>query len=111
VSALLFPNARCAAACAPSSGPRPAARTLFDDPRVLSKFRQILQAVAGESTGSTTFVARALLLDQPPSIDAGELTDKGSVNQKAVLENRAAWVEGLYAARPTAHVIVLEAGA
>jgi feruloyl-CoA synthase len=52
-----------------------------------------------------------VLLDQPPSLDAGELTDKGSVSQKAVLDNRAVWVEGLYAARPAAHVIVLEAGA
>ena len=41
--------------------------------------------------------ARALLLDEPPSIDAREVTDKGSINQKAVLRNRAALVEELYA--------------
>jgi feruloyl-CoA synthase len=111
VSALVFPNRSLCRGLCPELGAAAPARTLFDDPRVLSKFRQILQAVAGESTGSTTLVARAVLLDQPPSLDAGELTDKGSVNQKAVLDNRAVWVEGLYAARPAAHVIVLEAGA
>jgi len=107
----VFPNRSLCRGLCPEVAAAAPPRTLLDDPRVLSKFRQILQAVAGESTGGTTFVARAVLLDQPPSIDAGELTDKGSVNQKAVLENRPAWVEGLYAARPAAHVIVLEAGA
>jgi len=37
-----------------------------------------------------------LLLDEPPSIDAGEITDKGYLNQRAVLERRAAWVERLH---------------
>ena len=36
-------------------------------------------------------VARALLMAEPPSIDKGEMTDKGSINQRAVLDNRAAW--------------------
>jgi feruloyl-CoA synthase len=50
-------------------------------------------------------VARALLLDTPLSIDAGEITDKGSVNQRAVLARRAALVEDLYAAPAPAGVI------
>ena len=50
-----------------------------------------------ESTGSTTFVARAILLDEPPSIDAREITDKGSLNQKMMLQNRSALVDELYA--------------
>ena len=49
-----------------------------------------------ESTGSSNRVARALLLDEPPSLDAGEMTDKGSINQRAVLARRAALVEELY---------------
>ena len=56
--------------------------------------------LAAESTGSSTFVARAVLLDVPPSLDAQEITDKGSINQKAVLQHRAALVEDLYAATP-----------
>jgi len=46
---------------------------------------------------SSRRVGRALLLAEPPSIDAGEITDKGYVNQRAVLERRAALVVRLYA--------------
>ena len=60
-------------------------------------FRRCSTTWRRESTGSSTFVARAILLDEPPSIDAREITDKGSLNQKAVLRNRAALVEELYA--------------
>src|SRR5688500_18921955 len=48
------------------------------------------------STGSSNRVARVLLLDEPPSLDAGEMTDKGSINQRAVLARRAGLVEELY---------------
>ena len=111
VSALLFPNLSACRRLSSELAAETKARTLLDDPRVLSRFREILQAVARESTGSTTFVARAVLLDSPPSIDAGELTDKGSVSQKAVLESRPAQVEELYAEPPSPRVIVLEAAA
>ena len=43
---------------------------------------------------------RAIILDVPPSIDAHELTDKGSISQRAVLENRADVVEELYRGSP-----------
>ena len=49
------------------------------------------------STGSSNRIARALLLEEPPSLDAGEMTDKGSINQRAVLARRSQWVEELYA--------------
>jgi feruloyl-CoA synthase len=42
----------------------------------------------------------------PPSIDAGEITDKGSINQRAVLGNRSALVEQLYAEPPDPSIIV-----
>jgi feruloyl-CoA synthase len=111
VSALLFPNLSACRRLSSGLAAEKKVRALLDDPRVLAKFREILQAVAGESTGGSTFVARAVLLDAPPSIDAGELTDKGSVSQKAVLESRAAQVEALYAEPSAPNVIVLEAGA
>jgi feruloyl-CoA synthase len=50
-----------------------------------------------ESSGSSNRIALLALLEQPPSLDAGEVTDKGSINQKAVLKTRAALVEALYA--------------
>ena len=57
--------------------------------------------------GSSERVARVLLLDQPPSIDANEVTDKGYINQRAVLEHRAELVERLYAPDPDDAVLVL----
>jgi feruloyl-CoA synthase len=49
------------------------------------------------SSGSSNRIARAIVLEDPPSLDAGEMTDKGSINQRAVLAKRAALVEELYA--------------
>jgi feruloyl-CoA synthase len=57
--------------------------------------------------GSSTRVARVLILTEPPSIDANEITDKGYINQRLVLERRKAEVERLFAASPDAGVIVL----
>ncbi|HEY5897177.1 MAG TPA: feruloyl-CoA synthase [Burkholderiales bacterium] len=52
------------------------------------------------STGSSNRIARALILEEPPGLDTGEMTDKGSINQRAVLVRRAALVEELYAGSP-----------
>ena len=52
------------------------------------------------ATGSSNRIARALVLEEPPSLDAGEMTDKGSINQRAVLRRRAALVEELYTDSP-----------
>ena len=56
--------------------------------------------------GTSARVCRAILLAEPPSLDIGETTDKGSINQRAVLARRAALVEELYADPPPASVIV-----
>jgi len=58
-----------------------------------------------ESTGSSNRIARMVVLDEPPSLDAGEMTDKGSINQRAVLARRAKLVEALYANPPGERVI------
>jgi acyl-coenzyme A synthetase/AMP-(fatty) acid ligase len=55
----------------------------------------------------STRIARVLIMTEPPSIDAGEITDKGYVNQRATLERRSALVDRLYAAPPDPEVIVL----
>ena len=52
-------------------------------------------------------IARCLILTEPPSIDASEITDKGYLNQRAILANRAALVERLYAEPTPAEVIVV----
>jgi len=48
-----------------------------------------------------------MVLEEPPSLDAGEMTDKGSINQRAVLSRRAALVEELYRDPPSARTICL----
>jgi feruloyl-CoA synthase len=47
-------------------------------------------------TGSSNRIARVLIFDEPPSLDAGEITDKGTINQKAVLSRRSRLVDELY---------------
>jgi feruloyl-CoA synthase len=49
-----------------------------------------------ESTGSSNRIGRAIVLKEPPSLDVGEVTDKGTINQKAVLRNRRKLVDELY---------------
>ncbi len=75
------------------------------DPQVRAAFKQRFDAFLTQATGSSTRIARAVLLGEPLSIDRGEVTDKGSVNQRAVLEHRAELIGDLYAAVPRDHVI------
>jgi len=49
------------------------------------------------------------VMETPPSIDDGEVTDKGSINQRVVLDNRAALVERLYAEPPDPSIMVASA--
>ena len=80
---------------------------LVGHPAVHAHVRAALARMAQEGGGSSTFATRALLMDTPPDIDAGEITDKGYVNQRAVLTRRAALVEELFAEAPSARVVVL----
>ena len=77
------------------------------DPLVRDAFRERLTKFLAASTGSSTRITRAVLLDSPLSIDRGEVTDKGSINQRAVLDARAAMIEELYAPAPPERVITL----
>ena len=47
-------------------------------------------------TGSSRVVKRAIVLTEPPSLDAGEITDKGSLNSRGIRERRSAIVDRLY---------------
>ena len=70
-------------------------------------FECLLRDFARESTGSSNRIERAIVLTDPPSLDAGEITDKGSINQAAVLCRRAHLVERLYSTPYAEEVIVL----
>jgi feruloyl-CoA synthase len=58
------------------------------------RFDELLKTLEG--TGSSNRIARTLVLEEPPSLDAGEMTDKGTINQRAVLSRRQALVRKLY---------------
>jgi feruloyl-CoA synthase len=96
VGALIFPDvAACHALC--PELPKQATREILACPAVRARFQSLLNALAADSTGSSNRVMRAMLMEEPPSLDAGEITDKGSFNQRAVLDRRAPLVVLLYA--------------
>jgi feruloyl-CoA synthase len=69
----------------------------------------LMNKLAETTTGSSMRVCRLLLLEDPPSLDVGEMTDKGSINQRAVLKHRATLVEELYAEPRSTRVIAIDA--
>jgi feruloyl-CoA synthase len=75
---------------------------------VLEHLRRGLADYNRSHAGSSTRIRRVLLMAAPPDIDRNEITDKGYVNQRAVLENRAALVERLYAEPAGDGVVVLD---
>ncbi len=75
-------------------------------PEVLAAVRQGIGAHNRAHPGASTRIARVHLLAEPPSIDANEITDKGYINQRAVLERRADLVRGLFVGPPGPDVIV-----
>jgi feruloyl-CoA synthase len=77
------------------------------DSLIRAAFRERFEKLLAGATGSSTRITRAVLLDTPLSIDRGEITDKGSINQRAVLENRHVLIETIYASTPPAQVIAL----
>ena len=94
VGALIFPTpaVRTLSGLAANAG---LAEVLASAP-VQAHFQKVLNGLAAQATGSASRVARALLLSEPPSIDKGEVTDKGSINQRAVLKHRDALVQALH---------------
>ena len=71
---------------------------------VLAHFQKVLDELAKTATGSANRIARLCLLSEAPTIDRGEITDKGSINQRAVLAHRAETVAALHA--DTLHTIL-----
>jgi feruloyl-CoA synthase len=101
----------CRGLCSAGSlrpGSDSAASDILRHKAVRERFHHLLAAFAAEATGSSNRVSRAILLEEPPSLDAREITDKGSLNQRAVLEHRAALVEELYGARDSELIFRLE---
>jgi feruloyl-CoA synthase len=107
VAAIVFPDLDACRRLAPDLPTDAAAADIVAHDSVRREFRFLLGSFARLATGSSNRVARAILTDMPPSLDAGEATDKGSINQRVVLKHRAALVDELYALR-SARVIAIE---
>ena len=103
-AALVVPNlAACRELAGPAAGA--SAADILTSAGVREKFKSLLAAFNRAAGGSSGRFARIILMDDPPSLDTGELTDKGSINQRAVLTHRAELVEELYAEPPSAQTI------
>jgi feruloyl-CoA synthase len=107
VTVLVFPALDACRELAKLPATASAAETVAN-PAVHAKFQALLNELAAEATGSSNRIARAILMSEPPAIDAHEVTDKGSINQGAVLKNRGALVLDLYSPRPSARVISIQ---
>ena len=80
---------------------------LLQHPEVEAYLRKALTEFNSEQQGSSTRIARIMLMSEPPDSDANEITDKGYINQRAALQRRTDLVELLYAERPGSGVIVV----
>ena len=106
IGAMIFPDIEaCTRHSGLSSGTPPA--EVLAHPSVRQKFAESLSALAQSATGSSNHVARALVMSAVPDIDKGEVTDKGSINQRAVRSHRADLVAALYADTPGPEIFVL----
>jgi feruloyl-CoA synthase len=104
VALLAWPNAAAAKEIAGEPDATP--EDLVRSPAVAGFLRERLIAYNRSNPASSTRVERVILLAEPPSLDANEITDKGYVNQRAALERRAVHVTALFAEAPGEEVIV-----
>ncbi len=107
VGLLAWPNlAACAKLCRDPENAKTAERVV-KDLGVIEHVRKGLAAHRARAAGSSERIGRVILMAEPASLDAGELTDKGYINQRATLERRKALVEALYAEPPGEGVVVV----
>ena len=96
VAALFFPSLQHCRKLIPSLPETATDGELLSNSKIRSTFEQRLNSFALQNPGISTHVRRAILLGSPPSLEAREITDKGTLNQAAVLRNRSAEVDQLY---------------
>jgi feruloyl-CoA synthase len=94
VGALIFPTpAVRQLAGLPADAPM---KDVLESAPVQAHFQKVVDELASHGGGSASRVALLHLMHEPPSIDKGEVTDKGSINQRAVLKCRDAMVNALH---------------
>ena len=103
---LVFPNMSECRRLAQLPADAPADQVLRH-PMVKERVREGLVRMKREGGGSSTYPTRLLLMAEPPSTEAGEITDKGYINQRAVLTRRADLLVHLYSDVPDSGIITL----
>jgi feruloyl-CoA synthase len=107
VGLLVFPNVvACRGLCGPEGAELPLDAVLRH-PEVRAAVQAGLAGHNAANPGSSTQITRVLMMTEPPSVDANEITDKGYINQRAVLERRKDLVARLYAETPDPDVILV----
>ena len=107
IGLLIFPSLAGLRSLCPELGADARLEDMLGRPAVRAALVEGLARHNRATQGSSMRIARALLMTEPPSIDANEITDKGYLNQRAVLTKRAALVERLHAEPPAADVIAI----
>jgi feruloyl-CoA synthase len=108
IAVIIIPDVEALRNFAPGLPKDAPAGEVLEQPGVKAKIKELLTSFAKASTGSSNRVERAMLLAEPPSLDVGEITDKGSINQRAVLSHRKAMVEEMYSDPPSERVITID---
>lgn len=108
---LVFPNIEECRRICPHLPPDTSIVDLLLNPAIRSRVAQGIAAMIKKGGGSSTYPTRAVLMAEPPSAEAGEITDKGYINQRAVLTRRADLVEFLHADVLDKTVITVHAAA
>ncbi|MCL5966047.1 MAG: feruloyl-CoA synthase [Deltaproteobacteria bacterium] len=107
VGILAWPNVQgCREICRDRDGKRPV-EDLVRSKEVGEHLRKTLTDYNSRQEGSSARVGRILMMTEPPSIDANEITDKGYINQRAALERRNSFVERLFAENPGPETVVI----
>ncbi len=76
------------------------------DPDYCDGIRSVLANLARTATGSSNRIVRAIVLAEPPSVKAHEITAKGSLNNNAVLRHRAGFLDRLYDDKDPATILI-----
>src|ERR1700730_3095001 len=108
IGVLIMPDTEACRTLCPDLPADASTSQVVSDARVRRHFRSLLDSLARQSTGSSNRIARAMFLEDSLSLEAGEITDKGSINQRAVLQNRPNLVEELYCDPPSPRVMIAE---
>src|SRR5271156_6613870 len=105
VGMMVFADVHACCTLHPSLVPALPLTEILGHESVRTKFFELLETCAASSTGSSNRITRAIIAEEPPSLDAGEITDKGSLNQRAVLDRRSAIVAELYAPQLSSRIL------